>query len=1312
MLLRSKDFSFIDSRFETTDLLLETAELLFYKAREKVTGKRVILKLLKARFPAESELAKLQNHFNVVQHLSVSEHVVQALECWQTGGVLVLILEDLGGGSLRQFSERRLYSESDVSPVRQYIKAFHIALKIAQAIAYLQREEVFHGNINPDSVWVNLHSNSIRLCDFSFAQVKAQGCIESWRAEYDKRDRDYLAPEIEPSDPSSASLQSDIYALGSVLWFMLSSRRQVNDVSNRQAFNASQYPEQFLSDVDLNAPGGLMLRTLLQKLLHVDPSKRYADSQSLIKDLKHCIAWLDSGVTQLLDDPAPADDNVFYIGDELFGRDVEIATLADALESTSDSGSDECSFKVVKLTGRAGMGKSALARHFLRSALARGSIVAQGQYGQYRSDEPLSALLDACGGLLLQVLSEPVASQARWKEKLVIAMQGEARVLADLIPSLGELLGPQPELPSISGELASRRFSRVLRQFISVFYQPGCPLVLYLDDLQWADQSSIRLLRDLCTSMDEAHLLLVLAYRNDQSIALLPGRSQFLELASDRPCTVVVELQALTSSDISRIVAKTLGCSQAKAGPLARLVEQKTSGDPFYARQFLYALHREGQITYSTQDSCWTCDLSAVRRSSLTEHVVTFMSNRLLELEPEVLELLQVMSCLGTNADVLTLAQAMDQSRLKVARLIWAALSSGLVVLERDVYKFQHSANDDEPVDEFTVLYGEGLEYCLLHDRVRQAAYNLIPTAERGKWHASIGQRLLANFQRGSDDRSLFDILDKLGSGLAYINDTQERSAMAALFLKAGGKARAYIAYDESLSYFQRGIEVLGPECWQNNPSGCVELYLEAATSALQASRFSTAFALLDEIENQLSTPIEILQHAILRVQLCCLVNKLHEALEQGYRSLQRYGWDRLTSAQVHEMLGAESRDFVLETSPVAKLEDQFALVLLLSMTPAAFYTTAEAYRELAVTQLLFSAKRGACANASLALCNYGALFLGGVEHKRAEALFQQVIAVEKKLPDNEVILHKDILANSLYRHWHTPLRVVVSDSEASASESIDRGDYTFAAYAAIFIVEKSFFCCQSLNEFEQQVGGYATFTGQVLHQVPNYQLGVWHQVALNLIEGTLEFSELEGKAFSERQSLSVLENNNNEMILFYLYFTKALLALHFDHPLAASRNISKAKQTIQSCSATFCGSLLQVFEIMIAYSIGEREQAQQLLMRYRLEVVSCERHSSVNLQHYELFLDAIELDAKGELKEAYVVYQQALDLALQSGMVHDALLMKERMARCYVDNGMHEQASKLFEQCYHDYSRWGARAKADHLRRQFSDYMPLDLSL
>lgn len=1304
----SSDYGFVEERFEIVDLVADSADLRCFKAREKASGRRVLLQYLKAPFPRAADLAKLHNHYQFSRQTSADWTVV-ASELWQEQGRSVLVLEDPGGASLRQYVQRGSSPRASASKHAVYLDAFHLALKIAQGLQYLESLGICHGDLNPDSVWVDAGAAKVRLADFFYARGAGVAPITPWRAGADTRERAYLAPEVDSSSAFGTSPQSDFYALGRLLYGLLDGGVWPCDARREGVLAAPMgFPPAFVDAVDLAAAGGGVLSSAMDKLLNADPAKRYQSADELVQGLRSCIAWLDSGPGQSCEAPTYQTlQRDFQVSEQLVGRGEELQCL-----EASRAAAARASIQVVKITGRAGMGKTALAQHFLRDCAARGCLVSEGKYGQYRRDEPLSAILDALGGLMLQILAEPPPVQQRWRERLGAALGEQAAVLTRLLPALEQLIGVQPELPPIAGELAARRQSQALRDFLGALHQHGHPLVLYLDDLQWADRSSLRLLRDLSAQGTGLRVLLLLAYRNDRSVALLPGRHDFLRLASDNPDTVELELEPLRQDEMAQIVSATLGCSVAKAQPLTQLVAQKTAGDPFYLRQFLQAMHGDGIIEFEEVDRCWVCDLSAARRASLTEHVVEFMGARLRELDAETLEILQVMSCLGGALDVRTLANSMDRSRLDVARMVWGALESGLVVLERDVYKFQASANDDEPLDEFSVLYEERLEYSLLHDRVRQAAYSLIPAAERGRWHAALGRRLLAHYERGGDDRSLFDILDKLGHGLEYVEEPAECEAMSALCLEAGVKARAYIAYDESLSYLQRGIAVLGRSGVDCSREHRIGIHLEAANSALYASRFNTAFELLDEVEEALEAPLEILQHAFIGVQLRCLVNKLDEALAQGYRSLERFQRHRISDAQMQVLCSQDYPGPVDVCAKRAAMEDEAALLLLLSMTPAAFYTTSAAYQELVLFQLQYCLDWGACSNTSIAICNYGTVFLGRGDYPRALALSGPIATVEQCFPDDEALRRKHVLMNAFYSHWSKPLSEVAAYGVHSADECIALGDYMFATYAAIFYAEKHVFCCQDLADYERQVGTYAQFTGQALHQVPHYQLSVWHQFALNLSQGSLEPTELEGEAFSERQSLPLLESNKNEMILFYLYFCKALLALHFDRPVAASRNMRKAKQTLQSCSAAYCGNLLALYELILAFDQDAPDSALAQLREFRAREQVQRPERELNLGHFEAFLTAQACAAEGDVERAVEGFGRAVDGALQRGMVHDALFFKERLARYYAACGMAAQASTLFAQCYHDYNRWGGRAKADHLRRHFSEHMPADLSL
>ncbi len=1299
---RTSDLRNLACRFEITDLLEEDAGTYLYKAREKTSAKKVLLKCSKCHLSLEPNESKLSNYFKIASELA-GEFVLPVLDFYQVGTLQVLVLEDLGSGSLRQFAEQKLYNDfANGGAKAQYLPAFLLTLKIAQAIAYLVDEGIVHGNLNPESIWVNMSFGALHVIDFSYSKKNGVSDGFKFRDEVHVSGAQYIAPEVSRSQPSNITFQSDIYSLGSLLQYLLGikARRHEGSVGHYQL--ADGYPRCFTEDVDLSEPGGLLLKTLMTKLKHVDVDRRYSDSTSLIKDLKHCIDWLSvSDNSSEITSSLPVEQHVFAVSDDLFGRDKELRILNRMYESIQSSPSDPASFGVVKICGGAGMGKTVLVNKFASWARSRGSIVAQGTFAQYRKGEPLSACVDAFNDLLLQILAEPISVQTFWQKKIEEKMHGQSGVIQDLLPPLIELVGLQPKVAPISGEPAAQRLTAALLHFLNAFEQISSPLVLILDDCHWADNSSVKLITSICASVDHNKLFLLLLYR-DENPKEIEGSLLWLDqLEVKGPFTQRIELNSLAVSDIGNIVAKTLGCSAAKAAPLSSLVTQRTGGDPFYVNQLLHSLHREGQIVFSENDNCWTCDLSAVKREFSAESIDIFMSSRLLELSSEALEVLQAMACLGSSVDLQTLSNCLGIDRLPLARTLRSAMNSELVVLHRDVYKFQYSANDENTWDEFSLLYGEELEFCLVHDRVRQAAYKLIPDADRAAFHSSLGRRLLEHYERGSNDRSLFNMLDKLGSGFSYLETGQERQAVAALCQQAGVRARAFIAYEESLGYFQNGIEALGAGGVQLDRNSYVNLHLEAAASALMASKFNRAFTLLRDIECLLEAPLEILHHAMLKVQLCCLVNKLEDALEVGYQSLEKVGFKRIGNEKLPETLKGISLIETQQLERDAVLSDQIALMLLLSMTPAAFYTTATAYRKLVVMQMRFCLDRGASANATLAICNFGTLYLSENNISHAFTVFDQTQGIELRFPDKEVISHKDIFYNSFYRHWRDPLHDIVNDCERLTQQCIESGDYLFASYSAIFTAEKKLFSCKKLKDFEKIAANYTKYTTQVLHQVPNFQISVWHQFTINLMDGNVDVCELEGEAFSERESLLLLEENNNEMVLFYLYFCKSLLGLHFDRPVAADRNIRKAKETLQSCAATYCGAVLQILEIIIAHRSGDRVAAASLFSDYRSNTNSSDEAYNTNFGHYNLFLLANEAGSLNKVELALELFDQAIERAQHRGMIHDALLFKEQLAYFCAEKDRSAQAHAILEQVQKEYKCWGATAKAEHLRRK-----------
>jgi predicted ATPase len=261
-----------------------------------------------------------------------------------------------------------------------------------------------------------------------------------------------------------------------------------------------------------------------------------------------------------------------------------------------------------------------------------------------------------------------------------------------------------------------------------VFTKPEHPLVMFLDDLQWADSASLRLMQLLVAESATGYLLVIGAYRDNEVFAAHPLMLTLDAMAKAGATVNTLTLEPLSSESLNHLVADTLNCDPSWARPLADLVAQKTQGNPFFATQFLKALHQDGLIEFDRVAGYWQCDIVRVREAALTDDVVEFMALQLQKLPPGTQNVLKLAACVGNQFDLGTLAVVSQQLETETAADLWKALQEGLILPESEVYKFYMGRERREETENSEVV-----NYKFLHDRVQQAAYSLIPQQERSR---------------------------------------------------------------------------------------------------------------------------------------------------------------------------------------------------------------------------------------------------------------------------------------------------------------------------------------------------------------------------------------------------------------------------------------------------------------------------------------------------------------------------------------------------------------------------------------------------
>ena len=312
--------------------------------------------------------------------------------------------------------------------------------------------------------------------------------------------------------------------------------------------------------------------------------------------------------------------------------------------------------ELMLVAGFSGIGKTAVINEIHKPIVRQRGYFIKGKFDQFNRDVPFSAFVQAFQTLMGQLLSEPDGDLARWKGKILAALGDNGQVLTDVIPELEQVIAPQPSAPPLAGPAAQNRFHRLFQKFIAVFTDAQHPLVIFLDDLQWADPASLNLMKVLMGDRAQGYLLLLGAYRDNEVFPTHPLMLPLVDMGQQDTPISTLTLAPLSIQHTNQLVAETLSCTPALAHPLTDIIYPKTQGNPFFTTQFLQALYQEQLLSFNGELGYWECNLGEVQGATLADNVVDFMASRLQKLPAATQMILKLAACIGNTFDLETLA--------------------------------------------------------------------------------------------------------------------------------------------------------------------------------------------------------------------------------------------------------------------------------------------------------------------------------------------------------------------------------------------------------------------------------------------------------------------------------------------------------------------------------------------------------------------------------------------------------------------------------------------------------------------------------
>ncbi|HEX2684991.1 MAG TPA: AAA family ATPase, partial [Kofleriaceae bacterium] len=973
-------------------------------------------------------------------------------------------------------------------------------------------------------------------------------------------------------------------------------------------------------------------------------------------------------------------------------RDAESTVLREAFERAAESGTTE----LVLVSGYAGIGKSSLVRELLRTVVKRRGRLIAGKFEQYKRDIPYFTISQALRELALDILVEGELGIARWRQRLAQALGPHGKLVVDLVPQLGLIVGPQPPVPELPLTESETRLRLVFGRLFAACAMPEHPLAMFIDDMQWADTASLSLIANLLTDGDARHLLIIGAYRDNE---VDPSHPMVRALESARRSYARIHdlvLEPLSEEDLGRLVADTVHAAPAEAAPLARLVHDKTGGNPFFAIQFLTALHHKQSIWFDREAFRWQWDAARIHAEGYTDNIAELMRGRLYGLPSETQAALQLTACLGSTVDAATLAIACDR---KVESALRCAIDQHLL---------------------FESVHADRRIYRFPHDRVHEAAYALLPEPERARVHMEIGRRLLASTAPEELAGRVFEIVSQLDHCTALIEPGQERVRLAELHLLAGTRAQASTAYASALRYFTAGAALLAADPGVDRPELAFTLELHRAECELLTGALDVAEQRLDELAHRAAGVVDLAAVTSARVALYTTLDRGALAVEAMLEYLRRAGtvWSahptndevRREYDRIWQQLGPRAIEDLVDLPPMTDPERRATTDLLTLAQPVALFTDENLHSLMVCRVVNLSLEHGNSDASCLGYVELGALLRPRFGNHAAGFRFGQV---GFDLLERRGLLRWKARVYLEFSHrimpWTKHPRDCVELARRAFDAAMETGDLTFAAYARNSPVTLSLLAGAPLAAVQRESEAALAFMRKLKFSIMIEVVAVHQQLIRSLRGMTRELGSFDDEAFAEARIEQRIEAEPSFVTCWYWVHKVQARFLAGDHAgaLAAA---AKARPMLWVLPS-FPEVAEYIFYAALACAAhhdsapqDDRPRLCDELAGHHAQIAAWAEHGPDNFQCRAELVGAELARVRGEADQVDRLYEQAIRTARKHDFVPVEAMAYEAAARFHRERGRALVADAYVREAHVRYVRWGAEGKARQLRRAHSE--------
>ncbi|WNG56800.1 AAA family ATPase [Archangium gephyra] len=1253
-----------------------TGSNVLFQAVREADGLPVILKTPMAPSPGPGESERYRREFSILQRLRDVRGVARPYACERLRERPVLLLEKVQGETL---------SESTGQPL-ELSRFLELAISLASTLEEVHCRNVIHKDIKPSNIIVE-PSGEARLIDFGVATLQKVEHLDAAPTHLIEGTPAYMSPEQTGRMNRAVDYRTDFYSLGVTFYELLTGRRPFQGRDALEWFHAhmAQTPR---PPHELNPEVPPALSALVLKLLAKVAEERYQSAAGLKADLERCREALGQSAQEVFALGTQDTPYRFQLPQRLYGRDAQVSTLLQGFERVARTGRPE----LFLVSGYSGIGKSSVVHELYKPVVQRRGFFLSGKFDQFQRDIPYATLAQALRGLVQQLLAGNDAELARWRERVNRAWDGQGQVLVDLVPQLEVLVGSQPVLPALPSGEAQHRLRKVVRQFLGVFATQEHPMVVFLDDLQWADLASLQLIEQLLSRPETPPVLWMGAYRDNEVSASHP-LVPVLETVRKAGARVTdLRLEPLNVEQVEQLVGDTLpGAGGEVVAPLSALLHEKTGGNPFFLLQLMVAIHHDGLVVRVPAGG-WQWNAEGVRARDYCDNVVDFMVGKLRQFPSGTQHLLRLAACVG---NVFTLQ-----------------MLGTLSGLGEDVGQVEQGL---EPALQEGMLVRAGPEqYRFLHDRIQQAAHSLISETERKAVHLRIGRLLLESQSQEQVRETLFDVVSQLNAGVDLIEEPEERHRVARLNAEAGWKAEAAVALRPAITYFATAFTLIPGDPWETDYALAFQVRLARARCELVSGNVAEARRWVEEALCRARTRADTTAAYCLKSDVCIAVGEIQAAVSCVLESLALLGMPisahptREEAEAAHEeawaLLAERPLESLLELPLMTDPEMKVVMGALASLFVKA-YVTDNHLLTINLSRLVTLTLRHGFVEASVLGFGWFGVMTGIFFKRYQEGLALATLACDFVDRYNLPALRSNaLLALQSIATFTQPLASAQEITLAGFQQGLQSGDFYSASWCGSSIAANRLLMGHNLEDVHQELAARKEFSDKAGVVDPQELLLIYQSYVRQLRGRSLSFYTLSGEGFDEPAFEARMTPERMSSMRFRYWLVKLESRFMCGNHEEALDAADKAAGLLWSNIGSVYVREFHLFRALTlamrfeGASPEERQRALVDMQRDQRQLAEWAEQCPETFRACERLVSAELARLQDRPDEATRAYEEAIRLARESGATQHVGLASELAANFWHTRQAPIVAHAFAREARAAYQHWGATAKVQHL--------------